>query len=811
MSQWLHHGRDPDQLGNGSPLQVAEPAATVADSRVGRGQVRHDGPSYARSKPSLPGRIRRDLYHDRVTAGLKRRRLRAVLAVVSLAALLQPLVVPFAAAAPAATSGRNKDSLRVTLTSIEPSALRPGRPLTLKGRVTNTGPEPWRAVQVYLVMSPSPLTTHDELAATNDSPAGSYFGDRVTEIGTFTRLGRLSPDEENAFRVKVPWRSLPISGVPGVYTVGAQVLATDVNGSRTGEALGRARTYVPLVDSATSSPVELGMVWRLGAQVLRRRDGTYARAAALASSMASDGALRRLVGLGSAAGSVPITVVPDLAVLDAARDIGSGRYGPPGGLVERIGVAEDAAPATAGSSATDGARERLSATPDPVPAVATWFEDARALAADHPGWTTTYGEVSVDTLAAVGSQPLSTSIELATRAAQRRLLDRKSQVLHLPDAGILSTEGLEQLADAETPGTAVLSPRMLPGWDSPDGAPQRIETASEPLDVVVADPTLAAGGPAPGKPLSALQVRQRLLAETALLAAQAPSRRTGPISATFVTPDGWNPGPDWASANFFEGLDVPWLKPVSLRDQLRDGPGTPARYRGTPGVPDESELGELAEVAPAETTAAALQLRRRARLLASLVGGGRDLQAWYASAVALAISESTLRDPGVQPRLIQSVTDRVTRLLRGVRLTGPSFVTLSSSRGTFPLTVTNELDRTVTISVQVQTMPAGSTSGRARFETAGQFTVAPGQRDTVSVEARVEQPGVTSAAASVATADGRPFGAPLAFSLRTSVVGVVIWGILGIACAVLVLAIIRRLLGRGRQPGTQAGTQPGMQ
>ncbi|MDQ3325525.1 MAG: DUF6049 family protein [Actinomycetota bacterium] len=745
-----------------------------------------------------------------MTAGLKRRRLRAVLAVVSLAALLQPLVVPFAAAAPAATSGRNKDSLRMTLTSIEPSALRPGRPLTLKGRVTNTSPEPWRAVQVYLVMSPSPLTTHDELAATNDSPAGSYFGDRVTEIGTFARLGRLSPDEQNAFRVKVPWKSLPISGVPGVYTVGAQVLATDVDGTRTGEALGRTRTYVPLADPAKARPVEVAMIWRLGAQVLRRRDGTYARTAALTSSMASDGALRRLVGLGSAAGSVPITVVPDLAVLDAARDIGSGRYGPPGGLVNRIGLADEATPAAAGSSGTAAARERQSGAPDPDPASATWFEDARTLVADHPGWTTTYGEASVDTLAAVGSQPLSTSIALATRAAQRRLLDRKSKILHLPDAGILSTEGLDQLAAAKTPGTTVLSPRMLPGWDSPDGAPQRIETASEPLDVVVADPTLAAGGPAPGEPLSALQVRQRLLAETALLAAQAPSRRTGPISATFVTPDGWNPGPDWASANFFEGLDVPWLKPVSLGNQLRDEPG-PARYRGNPGVPDESELSGLAEVAPAETTAAALQLRRRVRLLASLVGGGRDLQAWYASAVALAISESTLRDPGVQQRLIQSVAARVTQLLRGVRLTGPSFVTLSSSRGSFPLTVTNELDRTVTISVQVQTMPAASTSDRARFETAGQFTVAPGQRDTVSVEARVEQPGVTSAAASVATADGRPFGAPLTFSLRTSVVGVVIWGILGIACAVLVLAMVRRLLGRGRQPGTQAGTQPGMQ
>ncbi len=725
------------------------------------------------------------------------------MAVVSLAALLPTPLSPAAVGAPApstpvapAAGREGADSLRVTLTSLTPSALRPGRPLTLKGRVTNAGSQRWRGVQVYLVISPSPLTTRAELTATNDSPAGSYFGDRVTDLGTFAGIGRLRPDEQREFRIKVPWESLPISGEPGVYTVGAQVLATDLDGTRSGAALGRARTYVSLVESDRAARVHLGVVWRIGAQVLRRRDGTYARTVGLTSSMRTDGPLRRVVDLGSTAGDFPITVVPDPAVLDAARDIGSGRYGPPGGLVRRVGVTGTA---PNGGGGSDGAGAvgggQPAGEPDPVPAAATWFDEARALATAHPGWTTSYGEASVDTLATVGSDPLTTSIEVATRAAQRRLLGRLTRVLSLPDRGVLSTNGLAHIAASGSPDAAVLAPRMLPGWDSRDGSAQRIDTDAGPLDVVVADPALAAGGPAPGRPLPALQVRQRLLAETALLSTEAAP--DGTVAATFVAPDDWNPGADWASADFFAGLDVPWLKPVVLGEQLAD----PKPFRGTPGLADEAALGELAEGAPAETTAAALQLRRRVRLLATLVGGGRELQVWYASAVALAISESTLRDPEVQQRLIESVAGRVTRLLRGVRLTGPEFVTLSSSRGSFPLTITNELDRPVTVSVQVETMPAASTSGRTRFDTDARLTIAPGQRDTVSVEARVQQAGVTSAAASVVTTNGRRFGAPLVFSLRTSIVGAVIWAILGVACAVLLFAIVRRLLGRARQPG----------
>lgn len=767
--------------------------------------VGHGGTSYARIGPGLLTTTSTGLYHDGVTAGPDRRRLRAVVAVVSLAAML-PALAGFcasgvqAAATPAEGAG-SEDPLRVDLAALTPSWLEAGEPVVLEGRVTNVDDQQWRRVQVYLVVSPSPLTTRAELSATSDSPAESYFGDRVTSTGTFVRLGRLQPGEQGSFRLTVPWRSLEISREPGVYTIGAQVLATDEQGARPAAAQGRARTYIPLVDADPSAPrVQLGLVWRVGAQVLRRRDGTYARAARLTSSMAVGGALRRVVDLGATAGTVPLTVAPDLAVLDAAQDIGTGRYGPPGGLVRRIGVEG----ANAGAGPSTAASDEPDEGPGPVAVVADWFDDAQALATTQPGWTTSYGEPSVDTMAVVGSDALDSSVEDATRAAQRRLLGRASRVLTLPDRGVASTDGLARLSgssgtapddDGGSPPVVALAPRMLPGWDALDSSTQRLTTTEGPLDVVVADPALADGGPAPGDPQSALQVRQRLLAETALLVGQGAAAGARSLSATFVSPDGWDPGADWEQAAFFNGLDVPWLEPVALDEQLSSA----RAYEGTPGVSNDAALADLAEVAPDATTQAALQLRQRVRLLATLVGGGRGLRIWYASATALAISESTLRDPTVQQRLIQSVTDAVTRLLRGVTLNGPQFVTLSSSRGSFPLTLTNELDRPVAVSVRVRKKGPAGEAAKARFSTDARLTIAPGQRETVTIEARVGQVGVTSAKAYVITTDGRRLGAPLAFNLRTSVVGAVIWAVLGIACAVLLFAILRRLWRRGRR------------
>ncbi len=741
-----------------------------------------------------------------MTAGPDRGRSHAVVAASSLAvllAVLSSLLPPASAAAVAATAPVTERAgtptaeedlqpgLSASLTSLTPSTLRPGDPVEMNGRVVNTDTEEWQNVNVYLVISPSPLTTRDEVGATADSAPESYFGDRVTEFGRFDILGDLSPGEFAPFRVKVPWDLLPISGDDGVYTVGVHILATDVDGARVTAA--RARTFTPLAEAEDRAKVRLGLVWPISSPVLRRGDGTYARQAKLVRSMEPGGRLRRIVDLGQTAGEVPLTVVPDPAVLDAAQDIGSGDLGPPGGLVERVGAGPDgAAPEqnTGNGSEEESAGAGTGASSG-VTAVQSWFDDALGLATAGTPWTTAYGEPSTTTLATSPFTGLSNSVDAATRGAQRRLFDRLARVLTLPVGGVVDPETLADLRWADGVGAAALAPRMLPGWDRLDGVGQQVATELGPLDVLVVDPALAGGGPTPGDPLSALQVRQRLLAETALLSAEGAAAGRRSVSAAFVAPPRWDPGADWPSTGFFSGLTVPWLRPVPVDDLLAQ----PRSYDGPTGAPGTDEVDE---VLPEELTTAAAQLHRRARLLVQLVDGSLALRRWYDAGVALGVSRSADDDLLLRQQLTERAAASVRHILRGVTLTGPEFVTLSSTRGPFPLTITNELDRAVTVSVAVETA-AGEEQARTRFETGSQLTIGPGQRETVTVDTRVGEVGVTTAEAYVVTESGRRVGTPLVFSLRTSVVGRVIWAIMGVACAVLVFAIGRRIWRRGRR------------
>lgn len=734
----------------------------------------------------------------RVTAGPSRRRLYAVVAAASLAAVLLVLtVVPAAAAAALVPSGprpaapataapartvagtEGPQGLDVQLTSITPSALRAGRPLEIRGRVANVDDHPWRLANVYLVVSPSPLTTETQLAAAADSPPGAYFGDRVTDFGLFTRLGTLRPGTDMAFRLEVPWRRLGVSGAGGVYPAGVQVLASDTDGSRT--IAGQARTFVPLSDPADRVPVRLAVVWPLGAPVLRRDDGSYARAGRIGRLTETGGRLRRTVDLGASAGSFPLTVVPDPALLDAAGDVGTGDFGPPG------------RPAAQVSRANRASRPA-------EPGVADWLDDTATLVAGSTPWSTLYGEPAPDVVAsATLPDRLARAVEAATSGAQRRLLGGAARPLLLPRSGVVSGDDLSGLRGDLGEQAVALAPRMLPGWDALDGSAQQVETPQGSVVVVVADPALAEGGPSPADPDSALQVRQRLLAETVLLSAEAAAAGATTASASFVPPHAWDPGPYWPVSDFFGGLDVGWLEPVTLDDLLAE----PATYRARvgldPGAPGGRPADELVGGAlPPGMVDAATRLDRRAGLFAQLVDGGTALRRWYDAAAALGISEAGLRDGLVRQQLTERTATSVRRELRGVRVSGSDFVLLSGTRGRFPLTISNDLERPVTVSVRVIGAD-GEPLPDTRLSSGPTLDIGPGQRDTVTVETRVGDAGVTSAQAYLVTARGRRFGVPLSFTVRTTVVGTVIWGVLGAAGALLLFAIARRLVRRLRR------------
>jgi len=134
-----------------------------------------------------------------------------------------------------------------------------------------------------------------------------------------------------------------------------------------------------------------------------------------------------------------------------------------------------------------------------------------------------------------------------------------------------------------------------------------------------------------------------------------------------------------------------------------------------------------------------------------------------------------------------------------VSLDGPPFVTLSSSRGTFGVTISNGLDRPVTVGVRVEAAVDG-----LEFDAGDPVTVGPGERETVNVDARVGDNRVARVRAYLVTRGGERFGPDVSFNVRTSVVGVVVWVLVGIAGLLLVVAIVRRIVLRIRRGGTDA-------
>ena len=539
---------------------------------------------------------------------------RLPLVALPLLALLAPLlaalpVLPAAAAATAAPAAAaehtvptapadEETGLGVEITSVNPSALQPGEPLELNGTVTNVDEHGWRDVQAYLVMSPEPVTTSSELADVAASSEETYISDRITDFGRFDTLGPLPTGESTDFELELPYRALNISGAEGVYTVGVQVLATDVDMTRKLE--GRTRTFVPLVDAGRSDPparVDLGVVWPLRAAILRREDGSYLHDDELRQSMATGGQLRRATDLAVSA-DVPLATVADPALLDAAHDFAEGRFGPPvrparpgeddGDDDSPDTDAED--PEGTGDSGVTTDTDGEIVPTETSPAAREWMSDVSSLLEGGAGWLTRYGEPDEEAVAEAPSPRLDAAITRATEATAAELLSGEPGTAALPVDGAVQTEALAAVARQEGDRLAVLAPEQLDGWTSAQGAALSVATEDGVAPVLVADPNLAAGGPASDDPRTALQMRQRLLAETLLSSLAADARGDDRTSAVFLAPSNWNPGVSWPAAGFFSGLRTPWLRPTSVDDLLRDPPD----FAGTVLAPEDVALAQPA-------------------------------------------------------------------------------------------------------------------------------------------------------------------------------------------------------------------------
>ena len=696
--------------------------------------------------------------------------------------------------------------LQVTIQSLAPSTIPANGNVTVTGQITNRSSATWRSLDVFMFTSSYPMTTASELEAASQTDPAAEVGSRLYGPGQFEKVADLAPGQTESYVLSVPRKDLGISGQPGVYWLGVHVLGSGPEG-RDNIADGRARTFIPLMPRRGAA-TRLALALRIEAPVHRRPDGRLTRPAQWERLLGPDGRLGRVLGLGVVAGPRQATWVVDPAVVDAARSVaadnpplsiaptitpggspispspspgtsGSPSSSPPTTSQGPSGPTAPTAPSASGGSGggEGGGKPNVS----PLAGTASqWLDTLRGAAGKHTVMSVPYGDLDVASALRNGFDGAYLHARQLAVNTLAHLGIGSTPVVAPPD-GYLPRTALRQLG----PGTDV----VLADQAMPDSSKPVLSWPHGPR-ILLTDTAAGSGGPGPNPRLAALAVRQRILSEAAVHALSPEHGQPLVVS----TPTNWDPGPDWRISDFFAGLDVPWLHPVDL----------PALASGAHTRATRAELDYPASERRAELPRANLQATRglvaAGRTLVSLLTLNDKVGATLSRTAMLASSTHAHANPKAAAASARETTARVDRLLRQVRLDGPSFVTMSSDQGNFQVTVVNGLDEPVTVGIEAQTQGGSGQSAKSglSIDRVDPINLGPDQRGSVRLHATARGIGVHSVILSPVTADGRPLGDSMQVSLRASQVGLVIWVIMGVGAAFLFVTAAVRVVRRVR-------------
>jgi hypothetical protein len=658
------------------------------------------------------------------------------------------------------SAARVTTGLDVTIDQVNPASLEPATSVQISGTVTNVDPRRWIDLQAYLVVGDEAITTPEQLDAVLKSSADAYSGERIgTTPGRrilYDELSSLAPGESTPYALDVPFSELGLSDAAnGVYTVSVHVLGQRVDQARLEGADGRARILLPYLSDA-QEPTGLTVAIPLHHPVRRLPDGTFEGVESLIDSISSGGLLRNRLDLVAAALTGQATLLVDPALLDVLR-----------------ALANDGSEPAEGDAQTGGADEQTEQQ-----AVAADFLNRLELAATRSGvLVEPYGRADLTALAQGRQYHLG---PMVTNQGEQAL--ETSSITGEPTyfpTGQLRPAALRLVARRRT---VLVSDNQLTGWSTADGALAQLGAGRRRVPVVVADTSLDNGGLAPGPTDSALHLRQRLLAESAVLSLAGED-----AILVFVPEEDWDPGPGPVGDELFDQLDTPWVFSNAVSVLAAPGP--------RPLVPGAAAQALEAPPLPSSVLQAVARLRRHGKTLEAVMTPDPTMPSYQQSAV-LALSADLRDDPDAAQEYARAATATIDEQLDQISLAGPQAVTLSSNTGPFPITITNRTDEPVTVGAHVFADDAF-----LEVESVEPQEIAPGSQVTVNVQVTAPNVGVTTVSARLVTAAGREFGQPITFPLRSSVVGEIIWYAMG-AAGVFVLLLVLRRIGRRLRPPT---------
>jgi hypothetical protein len=270
-------------------------------------------------------------------------------------------------------------------------------------------------------------------------------------------------------------------------------------------------------------------------------------------------------------------------------------------------------------------------------------------------------------------------------------------------------------------------------------------------------------------------------------------------SVLISPPRRWNPAPGTAARLLTATAGVPWLRitPLSTMSQLR----TPSELAAAaPAYPPDPGLHELPVDYVKKLHAAAVDVDALDGLLAK---PGTFVDS-YSQAVLLAASATWAGNPKGAGSYLRSLTNDLHTTAGKVRVVGRSVVTLSSSHGTIPLTLANDLDQ----AVRVRAIIRADVPGRLRTQPSDLVTIAPGRKVPVQLSAQAGVNGITAVKVYLLDAAGNTFGGYSALRVNVTNYGsvglIVVLGGGGLLFATAIVRNVRRVRRARSGPGRAA-------
>jgi hypothetical protein len=654
----------------------------------------------------------------------------------------------------------------ITLTSMTPALPARDGTVEVTGKVTNVSDSPVSNLQAILWRSSEALQSAESvtraLGSAADDPIGRRLFDQDYQNIPSEADRTLAPGKSTTFALTTEVANLDLPRADGIYLFGVQVRGRTVDDPARDQTLGRARTFLPLVETPPGSRLRMTSLVVLSSRPSQLRRGVLADDH-LADEVRPGGRLARLL---EAADGADVSFAVDPELVEELTTMRAG-YTVQGGDGDT----------TAGSGQSDAT---------------AWLQRFETLARDRDGFQLLYG--SPDIAALVHDR--QTSVLSAAAAAGRRVsATAQLPLLVLPGGGF---------ADAATLAAAgQLNPRAVVLSDASAIGDGPLLTAPGAAPVIRYSNDALGGGPGPDPRNTQVQLRQRVLTDTwveASAAAGGPTRgQVRLVTATSQVQD------DDA------GVEAPWMSRTTLSELLA---GTGAPWDGKLAYPEEAVRAELTSSQLSTLRGFARSSTAYRELLVhpdqSVLGG--DAAVVRAASVAWRGQElprSTFLQP--QQKALGVVLNDQLRIS-----TNPKVSTVAREGVEFPITIQNllpadETDRDAN-AVKLRLVFVSANRQRLTIEPIEAPLIRAGENLTRNARVTAKANGTVRVRAQLQTASGTPVGRPRTIDVRVTQNGTTGWAIAALALVLFGGGTALRIRQVARTPaatGVAAGPAAG--